>query len=130
MELVNDLCSFEPKSDDDWKVFRFGIEALLLLLSPFSPHISEELWESIGNKKGILEQKWPLWDENIAKEEEIELVIQINGKVKAKIMIAAGQADDEVRGKALGEPRIQEIIKGKTLKKVFIVKGKLVNIVI
>lgn len=130
MELVNDLSSFEPKSEDDRKAFRFSTETLLLLLSPFSPHISEELWESIGNKKGILEQKWPLWDENIAKEEEIELVIQINGKVKAKIMIPAGQADDEVRKKALDEPKIQEIIKGKTLKKVFIVKGKLVNIVI
>jgi len=130
MELVNALSSFEPKSEEDRKILKFGIETLLLLLSPFSPHISEELWESLGNKKNILEQRWPLWDENIAKEEEIELVIQINGKVKAKIMIAAGLADEEVRGKALDEPRIQEIIKGKTLKKVFIVKGKLVNIVI
>ena len=130
MELVNDLSSLEPKTEDYLNTFRFSIETLMLLLSPFSPHISEELWESIGNKKSIFEQEWPSWDENIAKEEEIELVIQINGKVKAKIMIAAGQTDDEVRGKALDEPRIQEIIKGKTLKKVFIVKGKLVNIVI
>jgi leucyl-tRNA synthetase len=130
MELVNDLSSLEPKTEDYLNTFRFSIETLMLLLSPFSPHISEELWESIGNKKSIFEQEWPSWDENIAKEEEIELVIQINGKVKAKIMIAVGQTDDEVRGKALDEPRIQEIIKGKTLKKVFIVKGKLVNIVI
>ncbi|MFZ3123417.1 MAG: leucine--tRNA ligase [Thermodesulfovibrionales bacterium] len=130
MELVNDLSSFDPKTQDDWKAFRFSTETLLLLLSPFSPHISEELWESMGNKKSILEQKWPSWDENIAKEEEIELVIQINGKVKAKIMIPAGLSDDEVRKKALAEPKIQEITKGKALKKVFIVKGKLVNIVI
>jgi len=130
MELVNDLSSFEPKSEDDWKVFRFSIETLLLLLSPFSPHISEELWESMGNKKKILEQKWPSWDEDIAKEEEIELVIQINGKVKAKIMIPTGLSDDEVRKKAIDEPKIQEIIGKKALKKVFIVKGKLVNIVI
>jgi leucyl-tRNA synthetase len=130
MELVNDLSSFEPRSEDDWKVFRFSIETLLLLLSPFSPHISEELWESMGNKKNILEQKWPSWDEDIAKEEEIELVIQINGKVKAKIMLPAGLSDDEVRKKAIDEPKIQEIIGKKALKKVFIVKGKLVNIVI
>jgi leucyl-tRNA synthetase len=127
---VNDLSSFEPRSEDDWKVFRFSIETLLLLLSPFSPHISEELWESMGNKKNILEQKWPSWDEDIAKEEEIELVIQINGKVKAKIMLPAGLSDDEVRKKAIDEPKIQEIIGKKALKKVFIVKGKLVNIVI
>jgi leucyl-tRNA synthetase len=130
MELVNDLSSFEPRSEDDWKVFRFSIETLLLLLSPFSPHISEELWESMGNKKNILEQKWPSWDEDIAKKEEIELVIQINGKVKAKIMLPAGLSDDEVRKKAIDEPKIQEIIGKKALKKVFIVKGKLVNIVI
>ncbi|MDP3049122.1 MAG: leucine--tRNA ligase [Thermodesulfovibrionales bacterium] len=130
MELVNDLSSFDPKTQDDWKAFRFSTETLLLLLSPFSPHISEELWESMGNKKSILEQKWPSWDENIAKEEEIELVIQINGKVKAKIMIPAGLSDDEVRKKALNEPKTQEIIGKKALKKVFIVKGKLVNIVI
>ena len=90
MELVNDLSSFDPKTEDDWNTFRFSTETLLLLLSPFSPHISEELWESMGNKKSILEEGWPSWDENIAKEEEIELVIQINGKVKAKIMIPAG----------------------------------------
>ncbi len=130
MEFVNDLSSFDPKTQDDWKAFRFSNETLLLLLSPFSPHISEELWESMGNKKSILEQKWPSWDENIAKEEEIELVIQINGKVKAKIMIPAGLSDDEVRKKALNEPKTQEIIGKKALKKIFIVKGKLVNIVI
>ncbi len=130
MELVNDISSFEPKSEDDWKALKFSIETLMLLLSPFSPHISEELWESMGNRRSILEQQWPSWDENIAKDEEIELVIQINGKVKAKIMIAAGLSDDEVRKKALDEPKIQEIIGKKALKKVFIVKGKLVNIVI
>ncbi|MBT9536869.1 MAG: class I tRNA ligase family protein, partial [Nitrospirae bacterium] len=130
MELVNDLSSFDQKTQDDWKAFRFSTETLLLLLSPFSPHISEELWESMGNKKSILEEGWPSWDENIAKEEEIELVIQINGKVKAKIMIPAGLSDDEVRKKALNEPKTQEIIGKKALKKVFIVKGKLVNIVI
>ena len=130
MELVNDLSSFEPETEDDWKAFKFSNETLMLLLSPFSPHISEELWESMGNKKGILEQGWPSWDEHIAKEEEIELVIQINGKVKAKIMIPAGLSDDEVREKALDEPKIQEIIGKKALKKIFIVKGKLVNIVI
>ncbi|MDO8746062.1 MAG: leucine--tRNA ligase, partial [Thermodesulfovibrionales bacterium] len=130
MELVNDLSSFEPKTEDDLNTFRFSIETLILLLSPFSPHISEELWASMCNKKSILEEGWPSWDENIAKEEEIELVIQINGKVKAKIMIPAGLSDDEVRKKALNEPKTQEIIGKKALKKVFIVKGKLVNIVI
>jgi leucyl-tRNA synthetase len=130
MELVNEIGSFEPRSDDEWKIFKFSIETLLLLLSPFSPHITEELWEAIGNKPSILERQWPSWNEDIAKEEEIELVIQINGRVRARLMVSAGLSDDEIKQKALEEPKIKEIILNKTLKKVFVVKGKLVNIVI
>jgi leucyl-tRNA synthetase len=130
MELVNEISSSEPRSDEEWKIFKFSIETLLLLLSPFSPHITEELWETIGNKPSILEQPWPVWDEEEVKEKEIELVIQINGKVRAKLMVSAGLSDDEIKQKALEEPKIKEMILNKTLKKVFIVKGKLVNMVI
>ncbi|MDP3112181.1 MAG: leucine--tRNA ligase, partial [Thermodesulfovibrionales bacterium] len=130
MELVNDITSFEPKTDEDWKVFRFSIETLLLLLSPFSPHIAEELWETIGNKSSILEQRWPSWDEEITKEDEIELVIQVNGKVKAKLTIPTGLSDEDIKQKALEEPKIKEATGHKAIKKVFVVKGKLVNIVI
>jgi len=130
MEFMNEITSFEPKSDDDWKVFRYSTETLLLLLSPFSPHIAEELWEAIGNRSSLSEQRWPLWDEKIAKEEDIELVVQINGKVRAKLMIQAGLPDEEVKQKAVEEPKIKETIENKTIKKVFVVKGKLVNIVI
>jgi len=130
MELVNEISSSEPKSDNDWNVLRFSIETLLVLLSPFSPHIAEELWETMGNGKSLLEHEWPSWDEDIAKEQEIELVIQVNGKVKAKIMMAAGLPDDGIKEKALAGPKIQELLGGKLPKKVFIVKGKLVNIVL
>jgi leucyl-tRNA synthetase len=130
MELVNEITSFEHQSDEDRAVFRFAIETVLLLLSPFSPHIAEELWEAIGNKPSIFEQKWPEWDEEAAKEEEIELVIQVNGKLRSKLMIPLGLSDDEIKGRALEEQRIKEIVGGKTIKKVIAVKGKLVNIVI
>ncbi|MBM4136079.1 MAG: leucine--tRNA ligase [Nitrospira sp.] len=129
MELVNEITSFEPQSDEDRAVFRFAIETVLLLLSPFSPHIAEELWEAIGNKPGIFEQKWPEWDDEAAKEEEIELVIQVNGKLRSKLMIPLGLSDDGIKERALEEQRIKEIIGGKTIKKVIVVKGKLVNIV-
>ncbi|MEK7196537.1 MAG: class I tRNA ligase family protein, partial [Nitrospirota bacterium] len=125
MELVNDITSFEPKTDEDWKVFRFSIETLLLLLSPFSPHIAEELWETIGNKSSILEQGWPSWDEEITKEDKIELVIQVNGKVKAKLTIPTGLSDEDIKQKALEEPKIKEATGHKAIKKVFVVKGKL-----
>jgi leucyl-tRNA synthetase len=130
MELVNEITSFDPKSDEDWTVLKFAIERLLLLLCPFSPHIAEELWEEIGNKPSIFEQKWPDWDETAAKEEKIELVIQINGKLRSKIMISPGTPDDEIKKIALEDQKIREILGNKEVKKVIVVKGKLVNIVI
>jgi len=130
MELVNEITAFEPRSDDDWKPFKFAIERVLILLSPFSPHIAEELWEAIGNKPSIFEQSWPDWDEEIAREGKIELVIQINGKLRSKIMISQGTPDDEIKRLALEEQKIKEIVGAKTIKKVIVVKGKLLNIVI
>ena len=130
MELVNEITSFEPGSKEDKAVFRFAIEQLLLLLSPFSPHIAEELWAAIGNKPSIFEHSWPVWDEEAAKEEQIELVIQVNGKLRSKVMISVGMSDDEVKKTALADQRIQEIIGESEIRKLLVVKGKLVNIVI
>lgn len=130
MELVNELSAFEPGPDDDWKVLRKSIEVVLLLLSPFSPHIAEELWEAVGNEPSIFQQRWPEWDEEIAREEEIELVIQVNGKVRAKVMVPHGLPDEEIKERTMSEPKIREILDGKGVRKIFVVKGKLVNIVI
>ena len=130
MELMNEITSFDPKSNEDWAIFKFAIEKLLILLCPFSPHIAEELWEGIGNEPSILEQKWPDWDEEAAKEEKIELVIQINGKLRSKIMISPGVPDDEIKKMALNDQKIKEIVGAKVIKKVIVVRGKLVNIVI
>lgn len=129
MELVNEITSFEPMSDDDWAVCRFAIQTLLLLLSPFSPHIAEELWAEIGNNPSIFAQKWPDWDENAAREDQIELVIQVNGKLRSKIMIAPGTPDEEIRTMALDDRKTREFIGSKSVRKVIVVKGKLVNIV-
>ena len=130
MELMNEVAPFEPQSDEDWQVLRVAIENMLLLLSPFSPHIAEELWQAVGNRPSIFERSWPEWNEEAAKEEEIELVIQVNGKVRSKLMIPAGMPDDEIKKTALEDRRILEIIGTGTIKKVIVVKGKLVNIVV
>jgi leucyl-tRNA synthetase len=130
MELVNEIASFEPATDEDWASLRFSLEKTLLLLSPFAPHLAEELWEAMGNKPSIFEEKWPDWDEEIAKEERIELVIQVNGKLRAKFLIPIGITDDEIKAVALQEPKIQDIIGSKTIRKVIVIKGKLVNIVL
>lgn len=130
MELVNDISDFEPSNDGDYKILRYSIMTTLLLLAPFCPHIAEELWVAIGFKPSILEQRWPEWDEAIAKEEEIELVIQVNGKVRSKLRIAAGISDEEIKELALNDDKIRTYIEGKTIKNIFVVKGKLVNIVV
>lgn len=130
MELVNELSAFQPGNDTEWAASRYSIETVLLLLSPFSPHMAEELWEAIGNTRSISLQRWPKWSDEIAKEEEIELVIQINGKVRAKIMVPQGLSDEEIRERTLNEARIREILGGTPMKKIFVVKSKLVNIVL
>jgi leucyl-tRNA synthetase len=130
MELVNEISTFSPSTDDDLDVLRFSIKQAILLLAPFAPHIAEELWEGIGEKRSIFNRTWPVWDETIAKEEEIELVIQINGKLRSKVMVPAGLDDTALKEKAFQDPKIKKYIENKPIKKVIVVKGRLVNIVI
>jgi leucyl-tRNA synthetase len=130
MELVNEISSFTPQTDEDRTVAGFAIKNTLLMLAPFAPHITEELWNAIGEKNSIFEQPWPVWNEELSKEEEIELVVQVNGKLRAKILVPAGLSDDDAKQRALQEKKIKEMLDGKQIKKIVVVKGKLVNIVI
>jgi leucyl-tRNA synthetase len=129
MELVNELSSFSVKNEDDIAILRFAVKNTLLILAPFAPHISEELWEAIGENNSIFLYPWPFWDEELAKEEEIELVVQINGKLRAKLLVPTGLPDDIAKQTALNDPKIIEMLDGKEIKKIVVVKGKLVNIV-
>jgi leucyl-tRNA synthetase len=130
MELVNDMTGFQPRDERDPGVFKFAVESMLLLLSPFTPHIAEELYAVLGNEPSISEQKWPAWDEDLAKEDEVELVIQVNGKLRGKMMIPRGLSDEEIRNLSLGDEKIRTFIAQAEIKKVIVVKGRLVNIVV
>ncbi len=130
MELVNEAMAFKPEGDDDIRVLRFCFRNMIILLSPFAPHISEEIWQEIEEDGGLRDAGWPKWDDEIAKEEEIELVVQVNGKVRSKSMVAAGIDDEALKEIAFSAPKIQEYLKEKEPKKVIVVKGRLVNIVI
>ncbi|HEX8949980.1 MAG TPA: leucine--tRNA ligase [Dissulfurispiraceae bacterium] len=130
MELVNEISSFTPRSGEDRAVLGLAVKSTLMMLAPFAPHIAEELWSETGGKGSIFEQPWPAWDEGLAKEEEIELVIQVNGKLRAKISAPAGLSDEEAKQRSLGEPKIREFLDGKEIKKIVVVKGRLVNIVV
>jgi leucyl-tRNA synthetase len=128
MELANEMGAAREGESPETR--RFAAKTLLLLLSPFSPHIADELWEAIGGEGSVLKQPWPSWDEDVAKEREIELVVQVNGKVRAKLMISAGLPEDEIKRAAMDEPRIRAMVDGKPIRKLIVVRGKLVNIVI
>ncbi|HSB31507.1 MAG TPA: leucine--tRNA ligase [Candidatus Sulfobium mesophilum] len=130
MELVNEMTGFEPRDEIGYKVHRAAVEKTLLLLSPFTPHIAEELWEAIGNEPFISDRAWPSWDEGLAMDEEIELVIQVNGKVRGKLMIPVGLTDDEIKKLALGDRKTVEFLGQGVIRKVIVVKGRLVNVVV
>jgi leucyl-tRNA synthetase len=100
------------------------------MLAPFAPHVCEELWEAIGSQPSIFAHPWPEWDEALAKEDEIELVVQVNGKLRARLTAPSGLQDDGAKDLALNNPKIKELLQGRELVKVVVVKGRLVNIVI
>ncbi len=106
------------------------IERFLILLSPFAPHISEELWQKLGNKKSIFFEKWPKYNPELIKEEIITLVIQVNGRVRDKIEAEAGISEEKAKELTLSREKVKKWIEEKEIKKVIFVSGKLINIVI
>ena len=133
MELVNAMYQYKDSVAMDRqnkKVVSEAVETLLLLLAPFAPYISEELWCIAGKEGSVHEQSWPEYDEQALVKDEIEMVIQINGKVRERISIAVAASEDEVKSIALSLPKVKEYIGDKTIVKVIVIPKKLVNIVI
>jgi len=130
MELFNELSAFKPTTVDDWTVVRQTVKTLLVMLAPFCPHISEELWQSIGEQPSILQQAWPSWDPEWIETPEIELVIQVNGKLRGKQKVPANLPEEELKRLALSNENVKRFIEGKKIKKMIVVRGRLVNIVV
>ncbi|MDD5341000.1 MAG: class I tRNA ligase family protein [Patescibacteria group bacterium] len=105
-------------------------EDFLKILSPFAPHLGEELWQKLGHKKSIFLEKWPAFDSKLIKDEAIEIPVQINGKVRAKIFITADESEGEIKKKALTDENVKKYLNGGEAKKIIYVKGKIINIVI
>ena len=123
MILVNNLEKQENVSENIYK-------NLILLLSPFAPHLCEELWNRLGNDKTLAFEPWPEYDENLIQADEIELVVQVNGKVRDKIMVSAGIFEDEAKKIALESEKIQKWLENQEPKKVIYIKNKLISIVV
>jgi leucyl-tRNA synthetase len=131
MELVNALSAQEPLDQDlSPEVLKSVLAVLVLMLSPMTPHIGEELWEMLGNTGGLAKQPWPAYREDLTREEQLEVIIQINGRVRGKILVEAELSDDELVERALNDERIKVLLEGKKVVKTIVVPKKLVNIVV
>ncbi|HTA22688.1 MAG TPA: leucine--tRNA ligase [Terriglobales bacterium] len=127
MELVNDLyvAVALPKS-----LLADVQHDLVLLLAPFAPYLSHELWEMLGEKGSLLKAPWPKYDPALAKEDEIEIPVQVNGKLRSVVVVPTGSSEDIIREAALADAKIKSLVDGKQIVKQIVVPGKLVNIVV
>ena len=133
MELVNTLYQVKRTDKSDAKalsVIREAIESIIILLAPIVPHVTEELWEMLGQSENLSDVSWPSCDESIAAEEKITIVIQINGKLRSRIVVSADESDERIKELALSDERISKLVTGKELVKEIYVPKKLVNIVV
>jgi len=110
-------------------VVKEAVEALVRLLSPFTPHMAEELWERLGHANGIVESGWPSFDEAVARAEEVVIPVQVNGKVRSRLTVAAGISEDDLRALALADPQVTKYLQGRSVKKLVVVNGRMVSIV-
>ena len=132
MELVNTMYGIDSadKNPQKIEVMRLSMESVALLLSPIVPHFAEELWAAIGFDTSILLASWPSYREDALVKDELLIVVQVNGKLRSKFYVDADEDDDAVKEKALSDERVLKFIDGKPIKKIIVVKGKLVNIVV
>ena len=128
MKFYNSISSNLNHVNKDLR--REALMKFCILLAPFAPHISDEIWHLIGNSKSVHLEKWPVFDEDALKENSYELVIQINGKVRDKINVEINISDDEIKEKTLIRPNVKKWIDKKTIRKIIIVKGRIINIVV
>jgi leucyl-tRNA synthetase len=147
MELVNELYGFSESTAhgvpargeppvgrverlQTIAVLREAVDALVLMISPFAPHMAEELWHRLGNAESLAKARWPAFDAQVAVADEVVVPVQINGKVRARLTMRAGASDDELREAALADAVVRRYTAGKTIRKVVAAKGPLVSIVV
>lgn len=136
MELMNEVNRYKPETDADKAVVREAIKSATLMLAPVTPHVCHEIWNALQGDGGsaeagpIVDASWPKVDESALVQDEIELVVQVNGKLRSKITVPSGAGKDDCEKLAMADANAQRHIEGKTVRKVIVVPGKLVNIVV
>lgn len=128
MEFVNDLYKMKLEGfSNDW---RFVLEDLLKMLVPFAPHISSELWQQLGNNDFIEKSGWPKWNEEFLKTDEIQIIVQVNGKLRGKIKVSANSEKDEILAAAKAEDNVSKFLQDKEILKEIFIPNKLINFVV
>src|SRR5271165_3289576 len=136
MELVNDLYAHEENVQKGTEPpapasLMAGVQRnLVLMLAPFAPYLAAELWETLGETSNLLREPWPKYDPALAKEDQVEMAVQVNGKIRTRITVPADAEEAQIRETALADEKIKSAIAGKEVVKVLVVKGRLVNIVV
>jgi leucyl-tRNA synthetase len=131
MELMNTLEDNEPLTERARpEIVKQVLELLTIMLAPMAPHLAEELWEMLGHKESLHGEEWPQYSAELAEEEQVEVVIQINGKVRGKIRVDAGLPEDELAERAFGDPKIEQLLRGARVVKRVVIPNKLVNVVV
>lgn len=129
MELVNELYKAKVSGlkGESWQ---FALESLVKLVAPFAPHIADELWQQLGKEDSVHVAPWPTWDDALLVEDTVTIAVQVNGKVRAELTLAKDISKEDIEATALAHERVQEFMDGKTPKRVIVVPGRLVNIVV
>ena len=129
MELTNAIAKFAVNDEQDKAVIKHALDHAIILLSPVAPHMAQALWEAAGKEKLIVDEAWPQADEAAMVKDEVLIVLQVNGKVRSKVSVAADASKDQIEAMALEDENVAKFIEGKTVRKVIVVPGRLVNIV-
>ncbi len=130
MEFVNELKEFHVESETHTEIMLFALKNLIQLLSPFVPHIAEEMWEELSFKKSIFEYPWPTYSESVREADVLTLAVQVNGKLRDTLEVPADIAEEDLKKLVLENPRIQKYISGKEIRKIIIIPKRLVNVVV
>ena len=130
MELINALAKFKDESEQGKAVMQESLQAIILVLSPIVPHISHELWKVLGQDSELLDQAWPKVDESALVKDSLQIIIQVNGKLRSRIEVPASADKTEIESAAINDENVKRFTEGKQVVKVIVVPGKLVNIVV
>jgi len=130
MELMNALAKFDDFSVQGRAVMQEALEIVVLVLSPVVPHACHALWQALGHAKAVVDERWPQADLDALVRAELEVVVQVNGKLRGRITVAADAGEAQVREAALADPNVQKFVEGKPVRKFIYVPGKLANVVV